>query len=83
MFVPISFRKPLIILSGDDDSHAYILNAVSESVSDWSYHSNKILDTKSGTVGGITSHDIDGDGNLEIFVPAYSNNLIHIFKLLP
>ncbi|XP_063408011.1 uncharacterized protein LOC134691412 [Mytilus trossulus] len=79
----INNGKPLILLSGDDDSHAYILNADSESVSNWSYHSKKILDTKGGTVGGITSHDIDGDGHLEIFVPAYSNNLIHIFKLLP
>ena len=77
------FRKPLILLSGDDDSHAYILSPVSKNASDWSYQSTKILDETSGTIGGITSGDIDGDGHIEIFVPAYSKGVIYVYKLVP
>jgi hypothetical protein len=39
-----------------------------------------ILDTNS-TIGQITFGDVDQDGRTELFVPAYDDNKIHIFRL--
>ncbi|XP_069108571.1 uncharacterized protein [Argopecten irradians] len=76
-----STGKPMILLSGDDDSRAYLFSPASTSVSDWTYQMNIFLDLHSGTVGGIAYSDVDADGFPELFVPAYSKNLVYIYTL--
>ncbi|KAJ8315830.1 hypothetical protein KUTeg_006276 [Tegillarca granosa] len=75
--------KPVIVLSGDDDHKAYLLHAASNSVSDWSYTSDILIDMHHGTIGGISFADVNGDGNIEVFVPAYTNNSVFVYTLEP
>ncbi|XP_033729068.1 uncharacterized protein LOC117318160 isoform X1 [Pecten maximus] len=76
-----SSGKPMILVSGDDDSRAYLFSPVRTSASDWSYRMNIFLDKHSGTIGGIAYTDVDDDGYPELFVPAYSDNLVYVYTL--
>ena len=58
----------------------HLLIAKSEDSSDWKYEEKILLDTSS-TIGTIAFDDVDDDGSLELFVPAYDDSLVHIFKL--
>ncbi|XP_002127502.2 uncharacterized protein LOC100183211 [Ciona intestinalis] len=66
-----STGKPFIMVSGDDDGNAYVLTADSEDANQWSYSQTTIF-KGSGTVGGIAVGDVDGDGFMEVFIPAYT-----------
>ncbi|KAK7093644.1 uncharacterized protein [Littorina saxatilis] len=76
-------QKPLILVSGDDDGQAYLIKPASNGVSDWSYQQSKFLDVGTGTVGGISCADVDGDGYNEVFVPAYTEGAVHVFTFKP
>eukprot|EP00058_Branchiostoma_floridae_P006039 XP_002591527.1 hypothetical protein BRAFLDRAFT_105199 [Branchiostoma floridae] len=72
-------KKPTILLSGDDDRHAYLLVPSTDDPTDWSYDKRPLL-TSTGIVGGISAADIDGDGNIEAFIPAYGEDKVHVFR---
>lgn len=77
----LCFRtKPSILLSGDDDGHAYYLEPRSDEPSDWTYEMQIILNAGDGTVGELSFADVDGDGYVEIFVPSYSTNEVFVYK---
>ncbi|KAK7488887.1 hypothetical protein BaRGS_00019844 [Batillaria attramentaria] len=72
--------KASILLSGDDAGQAFILNPRSEAKDDWTYTVTPFLDAGSGTVGGIDYADVDRDDHKEIFVPAYNENKVYIYR---
>lgn len=73
------FRKPVIVLSGDDDGRAYVLKPSSTSHGDWTYDKETFLDVGQGTVGEIAIKDVDGDGYGEVFVPAYTQGYVYVY----
>jgi hypothetical protein len=73
-------KKPWIIAGGDGSTKVHRLIPVSDEPGNWSYVEDVMLDSNS-TIGQITFGDIDQDGRLELFVPAYDDNKIHIFRL--
>ncbi|MFZ9519192.1 MAG: FG-GAP repeat protein [Silvanigrellaceae bacterium] len=73
--------KSWILVSGDGSQRAHLL--VPQSDTDplnWSYDQFEIWDAKS-TVGQSVVGDVDGDGQPEIFVPAYDANQVAVFKI--
>ncbi|XP_078597462.1 uncharacterized protein LOC144873724 isoform X1 [Branchiostoma floridae x Branchiostoma japonicum] len=72
-------KKPPILLSGDDDGHAYLLVPSSDDPADWSYQKRPLL-ASTGIVGGVSAADIDGDGNIEAFISAYGEDKVHVFR---
>jgi hypothetical protein len=75
-----ALKKPWIIAGGDGSTKVHRLIPVSDDPANWSYVDDVILDTNS-TIGQITFGDVDQDGRTELFVPAYDDNKIHIFRL--
>lgn len=74
--------KPFIALSGDGSEYAYILTADSEDPDDWSYTRNDLLFTAC-TVGQISVEDVNDDGWVEVFVPAYENGTVWVYSYAP
>jgi hypothetical protein len=72
--------KPWIIVSGDGAQKAYLLTPFSDDINDWGYKSAEIYDAKC-TVGQIAVGDVNGDGSMEIFIPAYDRDSVEIFRL--
>ncbi|XP_061416119.1 uncharacterized protein LOC133347664 [Lethenteron reissneri] len=78
-----SQKKPTIVLAGDDDGKAYILESVNDNDSNqWAYSNHTLFDA-GGIVGEIAVEDVDGDGFMEIFIPEYSKQLIAVFSYKP
>ncbi|PIK62603.1 hypothetical protein BSL78_00499 [Apostichopus japonicus] len=76
--------KPDIIMTGDDDSTVYLFEANQQSnTADWTYTRNIIFQANRGTVGAPAARDVDGDGNVEIFIPAYSDGAVHVMTYIP
>ena len=69
--------KPLILVSGDGSQKAHILTPVSQNPDNWEYKEASFIDVGC-TVGKMAVNDVDGDGMLDIFVPAYDNDKIHV-----
>ena len=78
-----SDRKPNILVSGDDDGQAYLVQPSSSDLSDWSYQQSVFLDVGTSTVGAIASADVDGDGYNEVFVPSFDEGLVYVFTFAP
>ncbi|XP_022106944.1 uncharacterized protein LOC110988043, partial [Acanthaster planci] len=75
--------KPLILLTGDDDSNVYVFESTADNdPSVWSYTKTSIFYAK-GTVGGPAIKDIDGDGYAEIFIPAWSEGTLNVYTFKP
>lgn len=74
--------KPLILVNGDGSQRAHVLTPNSDSSTDWSYTESILVDSKS-TVGQSAIGDVDGDGFVEIFVPGYDKDVIHVFTYAP
>ncbi len=76
-------NKPLIILSGDDNGHVYLFENDNDSdPSVWTYTYESFFYAK-GTVGAPAVKDVDGDGFMEIFVPAYTEGTINTYTFKP
>lgn len=73
-------NKPLIALPGDDGGNLYILSANSNDPTNWAYTTNTVAEL-SGTVAGIDVYDINGDGNDEVFVAAYSSGVVWLYTI--
>jgi len=71
--------KPVILVSGDGSQRAHVLVAKSESATNWDYVEYELVNAQS-TVGMSAVGDTNGDGKVEIFVPAYDKNVIHAFS---
>lgn len=71
--------KPVILVSGDGSQNAHILVPASEDPNNWDYTEKSFLNAEA-TVGKMAVDDVNGDGLLEIFVPSYDKNTIHVFS---
>lgn len=84
IFTYLPRSKPDIIMTGDDDSTVYLFEANQQSnTADWTYTRNIIFQANRGTVGAPAARDVDGDGNVEIFIPAYSDGAVHVMTYIP
>ncbi|MBM3382069.1 MAG: hypothetical protein FJY29_06460 [Betaproteobacteria bacterium] len=76
-------HKPWILVSGDGSQKAHILVPRADRDSkDWQYQEH-VLWNPTSTVGQSAVADIDGDGRVEIFIPAYDANQVSVFTLEP
>ncbi|CAF4110148.1 unnamed protein product [Rotaria socialis] len=76
-------KKPILILSGDDDGCVYLLEAIHDNdPSNWEYSTTIIHKSEKSTIGQVTVEDVDNDGYLEMFVPAYNENIVYIYRLM-
>lgn len=74
-------NKPWILVSGDGSQRAHILVPTDDTDSKtWNYREH-ILWNPTSTVGQSAFADIDGDGQIEIFVPAYDADQVAVFTL--
>ena len=69
-------EKPSIIVSGADDGRVYLLRPRSWSEYIWHYDTDVILHRENSRIGVPAVADVDGDGNVEVFVP--EKNYIHV-----
>ena len=60
-----------------------MFEATSQDTHDWSYTKTTILDAGSGTVGDVSVADVNGDGYLEVVIPAYNRNEVNMFTFAP
>ncbi|XP_071799351.1 uncharacterized protein [Asterias amurensis] len=75
--------KPMILLTGDDDSNVYLFESTSDNdPSVWTYTMTSIFYAQ-GTIGGPVIKDIDGDGYAEVFIPAYSEGTLNVYTFKP
>merc|ERR1711976_730207 len=76
--------KPSILLSGDDEGTAYLLEPTSSSSSSWAYSRTKLVDEGEGQIiGKISVADVDGDGYKEFFIPSYFEDKLYIYTFAP
>lgn len=79
---PSNRKKPVILLSGDDDGSVYLLEAVKDDdPSDWQYTLTKLYDSGGSIVGQLSIQDVDMDGYPELFVPVYDRDRVLIYRL--
>lgn len=67
---------PYIALAGDAAQIAYVLVP---GAGPWEYKATTLVNCKC-TVGALAVKDVDGDGNMEVFVPCYDNNRVAAFS---
>ena len=72
-------EKPQILLSGDDGGFVSILYPTSAAEGDWTYSMIYVCNS-TGTMGGPSYADVDGDGLTELFVPFYSAGKIEVYN---
>lgn len=84
IFFPDSSKKgkSWILISGDASEKGHLLIANSEDSDNWDYTENIILNSTS-TIGQAAAADVDGDGNTEIFIPAYDLNEVYCYTVRP
>lgn len=84
VFYPDSSKKgkPWVLISGDASEKAHLLIPSSKDVDNWDYVENIILNSTS-TIGQAAVGDVDGDGNTEIFIPAYDLNEVYCYAVRP
>lgn len=87
--IPVQFysltdrKKPILILSGDDDGCVYLLEAIHDSdPSNWEYSAKIIHQSEKSTIGQISIEDVDNDGHPEMFVPSYNEGIVYIYRLM-
>jgi len=83
-FYPLATRKkPIIILSGDDNGGVYLLEAIHDNdPTNWDYSMKTIYEPTKSTIGQISIADVDNDGHLEMFVPSYTDGEVFIYRLI-
>jgi hypothetical protein len=76
-------KKPVLLLSGDDDGCVYLIQAIhDDDPSNWEYSVKIIHRSEKSTIGQISVEDVDNDGHPELFVPAYNENIVYIYRLM-
>lgn len=71
-------------MTGDDDGKAYIFESCTDSSpNDWCYTKTSIFQANRGTVGAPAAKDVDGDGDIEIFIPTWTDGKVHVLKYHP
>lgn len=76
-------KKPILILSGDDDGCVYLLEAVHDNdPKNWEYSMKIIHQSEKSTIGQVSIEDVDNDGNPEMFVLAYNEGIVYIYRLI-
>ncbi|CAF0972858.1 unnamed protein product [Rotaria sordida] len=76
-------KKPILILSGDDDGCVYLLEAIHDNdPSNWEYSMKIIHQSEKSTIGQVSVEDVDSDGHPEMFVPAYNEGIVYIYRLV-
>ncbi|UJR07648.1 hypothetical protein I4U23_011936 [Adineta vaga] len=79
----ISRKKPVLVLSGDDDGCVYLLEALHDNdPTNWEYSKKIIHRSSKSTIGQISIEDVDNDGHPEMFVPAYNEGIVYIYRLI-
>lgn len=78
----VATGRPLILVSGDASQKAHLLVPASKGPGSWEYREQTIVDERC-TVGQCAAGDVDGDGNPEVFVPAWEKDRIDVFSLVP
>jgi hypothetical protein len=79
----IATQKPWLLISGDGSQKAHILVPTDPvSTDNWTYREHILWNPKS-TVGQSTLGDVDKDGLLELFIPAYDANQLAVFTIVP
>merc|ERR1711935_1185913 len=74
--------KPYIFVSGDNSNSIFCLVPNSEAASDWTYTKVELA-FLGADIGRASIADTDGDGFVEIYVPAFDNDLIAVFTMGP
>ena len=76
--------KPDILLSGDDEGTAYLLQPESPDSANWNYAATTLIDKGEGhIIGHISTADVDGDGHKEFFVPSYFEDKLYVYTFAP
>ncbi|XP_037078900.1 uncharacterized protein LOC119099911 [Pollicipes pollicipes] len=76
-------RKPLILLSGDDDGNHYILQPTSQAADDWTYERQTVVQTGQTTAGQVTVADLDADGYTELILAGYTIGKLYVLTYAP
>merc|ERR1712086_302796 len=72
-------QKPYVFVSGDNGNTIFALVPTSEDKDDWTY--DKVEMSYLGAdIGRPSIGDVNGDGYVEVFVPAYDNDVISMFS---
>ena len=75
-------KKPIILLSGDDDGGFYLVEALrDDDPSNWQYNTTLIHQCQ-GTAGQLSVEDVDSDEHLELFLPCYNEGVLYIYRLM-
>ena len=76
-------KKPILILSGDDDGCVYLIEAIhDDDPTNWEYTAKIIHKSEKSTIGQVSVEDVDDDGHPEMFVPAYNEGIVYIYRLV-
>jgi len=75
-------KKPWILASGDGSQRVHLLKPISQDPNNWEYRESILIDVGS-TVGQIAIGDVNSDGFVEVFVPAYDAGRIEVFTTKP
>ncbi|CAF3100364.1 unnamed protein product [Rotaria sp. Silwood2] len=76
-------KKPSLIISGDDDGCVYLLEAIhDDDPSNWEYSIKIIHQSDKSTIGQVSVEDVDNDCHPEMFVPAYNEGIVYIYRLV-
>jgi hypothetical protein len=73
-------QKPHILVAGDGSAKVHWLVPNSADQDGWDYDSRVLLKTSS-TIGSMAIGDVDGDGSMELFVPAYDENFVYVLRM--
>jgi hypothetical protein len=68
-----------ILIAGDGDHDAHVLVPTGDASK--VEYTNDIIVEAGGTVGALTTADLDGDDWLEMYMPNYDKGYVEVFKM--
>ena len=75
--------KPWIHVNGDGSMQSHLLVPSSLATNDWRYEEHIIMTANNSVIGQTAIKDVNGDGWVELFIPAYDENAIHVYSFAP